>query len=741
MHGRNYLIFKIHLIATYSLSYKRQVKIKFHANEKKKLSDLSKNNPRGFWNYINNLKRSKKNTDNNFDSQEFIDFFKNLCSGDNSASPNHESTQRDSILTVAELDRPFTVEEITKTIKCLNRNKSADFTGNVADFLIDGCSFLAPYLTIVFNKIFETGIYPSLWAEGVIVPIHKKGEKTNPANYRCITLVNILVKLFSLALRNRLNLWSENDNFFNSSQFGFRDKCSTVDCIFLLHTVIQKVFLNKRKLYCAFIDYEKAFDSINRHILWDKLINLGVSCKMVNMLRSMYSNVKSCILLMNENKYSDFKDVTIGLKQGDPLSTILFLFFINDISGSLDLENLNETNFDILTFYMLLFADDIALFSTSPDGLQLQLNNINTYSKRNGLKININKTKICIFEKRKSNNNHSWTIDNQQLEIVTSFCYLGVNLYYTGNFRYSVKSLVEKANRAYHHLLILFDKIQLDIQTKLKLFETMVTPIMLYGAEVWGIYGYDEIDRLQMKFYKSLLGVNKQTINAAVYGELGRYPLTHIAKERSINYWLKIKSRQNPLIYNAYDEQLGFSENKVWANRVARLVETLGHGNLLFNFNSEINYRHLLLQRIQDQYIQTWFAKIQDSSKLYYYRLFKTNFEMEPYLTVTKNNILQMQFARFRLSAHQLNIEKGRHLQLNRNERLCTLCNSSAVESEFHFLLNCQKYLYLRRKYNINQSRATISTFKIIMSTKHTQKLLNLMNFVKSAMELRNQSL
>ena len=200
-------------------------------------------------------------------------------------------------------------------------------------------------------------------------------------------------------------------------------------------------------------------------------------------------------------------------------------------------------------------------------------------------------------------------------------------------------------------------------------------------------------------------------------------------------------SRQNPLICNAYDEQLGFSENKVWANRVARLVETLGHGNLLSNFNSEINYRQLLLQRIRDQYIQTWFAKIQDSSKLYYYRLFKTNFEMEPYLTVTKNNILQMQFARFRLSAHQLNIEKGRHLQLNRNERLCTLCNSSAVESEFHFLLNCQKYLYLRRKYNINQSRATISTFIIIMSTKNTQKLLNLMNFVKSAMELRNQSL
>ena len=195
---------------------------------------------------------------------------------------------------------------------------------------------------------------------------------------------------------------------------------------------------------------------------------------------------------------------------------------------------------------------------------------------------------------------------------VSSFCYLGVNFHYTGNFRYSVKCLVEKANKAYHSLQTLFEKNQLDIQTKLKLFEIMVTPIMLYGAEVLGIYGHDEIDKLQMKFYKCKLGVNKQTPNAAVYGELGRYPLTHIAKERCVNYWLKIMSHQNPLLYNAYDD------NKVWAKRVVRFVERLGFGNLLLNFNHEIYYKPLLLQRLRDQYIQSWNAKLHDHNKLYY---------------------------------------------------------------------------------------------------------------------------
>ena len=200
-------------------------------------------------------------------------------------------------------------------------------------------------------------------------------------------------------------------------------------------------------------------------------------------------------------------------------------------------------------------------------------------------------------------------------------------------------------------------------------------------------------------------------------------------------------SYQNPLLYNAYDEQLSFLDNKVWAKPVVRFVEILGYSDLLLNFNHEIFYKPLLLQRLRDQYIKTWNAKLHDHNKLYYYRTFKSTFEMETYLTTTKNNKLQMHFARFRLSSYKLNIENGRHLQLNRIQRLCTLCNSSAVQSELYFLLHCQKYSELRIKYNINQSQTTLQAFKILMCTKNRSKLINLKNFVKSAMDLRNQAL
>ena len=113
-----------------------------------------------------------------------------------------------------------------------------------------------------------------------------------------------------------------------------------------------------------------------------------------------------------------------------------------------------------------------------------------------------------------------------------------------------MKTLCDQALRAYHSLLSVFDRIHLDIKTKLSLFDTMIVPILLYGSEIWGVYDYKEVDKLHIKFCKNILGVRKQTSNYAVYGELGRFPLSVIAKERSLKFWLKItKNVNSPVLY------------------------------------------------------------------------------------------------------------------------------------------------------------------------------------------------
>ena len=104
-----------------------------------------------------------------------------------------------------------------------------------------------------------------------------------------------LLFIYFLCLRNRLNKWCETENVLNQAQFGFRDKKSTTDCIFILHCLIQKKLYKKSKLFCAFIDYEKAFDTVIRDALWIKLIENKVSCKMLKIIQSLYSNVSACI--------------------------------------------------------------------------------------------------------------------------------------------------------------------------------------------------------------------------------------------------------------------------------------------------------------------------------------------------------------------------------------------------------------------------------------------------------------
>ena len=108
---------------------------------------------------------------------------------------------------------------------------------------------MVPYLVIIYNKIYESGIYPESWCKGLIVPIHKKGDRNDPNNYRGIMLISVFAKLFSLILRNRLNTWCEDNEVLNEFQFGFRVGRSTSDCIFILHSLLQHVLKDNGKYY------------------------------------------------------------------------------------------------------------------------------------------------------------------------------------------------------------------------------------------------------------------------------------------------------------------------------------------------------------------------------------------------------------------------------------------------------------------------------------------------------------
>ena len=142
--------------------------------------------------------------------------------------------------------------------------------------------------------MYDIGYFPERWAEGHIIPIFKKGNRNEASNYRGITLLSIIGKLFTRILNNRLNTWADKYSIYVEAQAGFRKGMSTTDNIFTLNNLIT----HSLKLYWAFFDFTKAFDYVGRDVLWFKLIRLGVRGKMLNIIKSIYCNVRSRLIVL-----------------------------------------------------------------------------------------------------------------------------------------------------------------------------------------------------------------------------------------------------------------------------------------------------------------------------------------------------------------------------------------------------------------------------------------------------------
>ena len=172
-----------------------------------------------------------------------------------------------------ELNVPIDMSEISAAIKDLKSGKSGGEDLLLNDFLIHGKDFLSPYILKLFNFVFQTGIFPTGWSDGLLKPLHKKGNRCSPDNFRGITLLSVLGKLFTRVINKRLDTWAERYGIYVEAQYGFRKGRSTTDCMFILHNIINKFIENGNKLYAFFIDYSKAFDYIIRENLWFKLMH------------------------------------------------------------------------------------------------------------------------------------------------------------------------------------------------------------------------------------------------------------------------------------------------------------------------------------------------------------------------------------------------------------------------------------------------------------------------------------
>ena len=273
-------------------------------------------------------------------------------------------------------DSPITVTEIKQVLKKLKKGKASGPDGIGNEIIKHSSCLTIKALAKLFNLIMNSGYYPVKWNQSYMILLHKSGSKTDPSNYRGISLINCISKIFSGVLNGRLIKIMEDK--FSNSQFGFRENHRTSDSLFILKSLINKyIHKKKQKLFICFVDLQKAFDSVWRDGLLFKLANIGVGEKIYNIIKSHFYKTETAFKL--ENLHSNFFETTRGVRQGDSISPTLFNIFINDLDKAFNSEGTNSPTLVNSKVGSLLFADDLLIISESNEGLQNSINNPATF--------------------------------------------------------------------------------------------------------------------------------------------------------------------------------------------------------------------------------------------------------------------------------------------------------------------------------------------------------------------------
>ena len=305
--------------------------------------------------------------------------------------------------------------------------------------------------------------------------LHKKGDAKDLKNYRPISLLSVIYKLFTKIITNRINITLDSNQ--SREQAGFRSGFSTIDHIHTLNQIIEKTNEYRKPLCMAFVDYEKAFDSVDIAAVLNAIRSQGVEEPYCALLDEIYRKGTAIIRLHADTSKIPIKK---GVRQGDTISPKLFTACLEEIFRKL---NWSEKGIRIGNDNLshLRFADDIILFSDSANQLQQMVNELNRESLKVGLKMNKKKTKVMfnslVQEERIE-------IQDEVLESVNEYIYLGQLVNSNTSFETEIKRRIRLGWSAFGRQNNIL-RSSLPLCLKRKVFNQCILPVMTYGSETW----------------------------------------------------------------------------------------------------------------------------------------------------------------------------------------------------------------------------------------------------------------
>ena len=554
---------------------------------KEKLAQNNKN-PKKFWEIINNSFGNLKARDNInsflYDSHggkiEFADcsnylnnYLATVGAPDVTISTHYSTTYTSPNVTEFEFEE-VSVQEVNGLIRDIDITKSSSIKHLNSRVLNCEFSILVTQLVHLFNCSLGGNIFPESWKTGKIIPIPNNKDTKHVANWRPISLLSLPGKLLENLAHKQLFRYLSDNKFMSELQHGFTNGKSTFTALqdYLLYT---SDCINRRQICgCLFIDLSKAFDSLDRVRLLYKLKTFGI-CNNSGLWFESY--------LKNQNQVTLFNSITstnaiieYGVPQGSTLGPLLYILYVNDCFKEMRTE----------TSKFIMYADNTALISTAltyddlVGNVQQQMDTYYSWCLNNGLRINVNETKIMIlcskynveFKSYRSIGD-SIVCDGKTVKSVDKYVYLGVDVDSNLTFEPFIKSTIQKVN----YKLYLFGKIRylLTFAAAVLVYKQMILPFFDYLDIILDSCPKFYVEKLQQLQFRGIKIIFQykwkgKQITYSDEGELHNELELHTLKHRRIRHILitmfDLKSRRVDLL-DSYDCGIGLrSSTKIKFN-------------------------------------------------------------------------------------------------------------------------------------------------------------------------------
>ena len=637
-----------------------------------------------------------------------------------------------------EIDSRFQIEEVYKALRSTRNAKSSGPDGFIIEIFKKNIQETLPILTKLFDNILSDCLVP--WNMSWTVPIYKGGDKNSLSSYRCINLSSCMEKLLTKIINTRITRWFEDNQIINVEQTGFRKGNSVLDNVLLLQEIIQIQKNRKAPLYVCFVDFSKAFDSISLGLLKNKLRDVLPESKLLSLIIRLLDNKTYKILY--DGKESESFQLQNGIPQGDSMSPTLFCLFINDLFDVLREEDdlTDPININGMKISTVIYADDLLLMSQSKEGIIKQIRIVENYCTQNGLQINYDKTKIMIKNINTNYTHLEIRIHNvtRTIEIVKEYKYLGVMI--SKNNNKHVEMLVKNGRKSSFMTAKLLKEFGNINGCFLKqTYEMIALSKMKYGAELCFYNNLSNLNKIQNQFYKRFCHLKNATPTYCLIGEFGIYPIEFHFYKAALNYWTKMKNKDNTSLVRRLYEHISANVEEAqysntWCFQIMKLLYSLSLDEIWKrrNDNENRNFTIIINNRLKEYFREQWIKSAKNSHKgLDYLELATFNCDMKPYLNFVMKEKSVISMLRLRTGNHKLSIEIDRYRNRKAyNECICKACRTGKLEDLYHVMVECPAYSNMRSKTLNFLTGSTKPELYKLLNNISQEKLKKIVNFM-----------